>query len=847
MDPVDTPSFDPYHKWLGIRDYQRAPNHYRLLGLELFENDEEVIRDAASRQLAHLRGYRVGALKEHAQRLLDEVLQARQILLDVEQKAAYDRTLRLQTSDTPSREAGRNGAHAMHAPGAASVPVECPSCSTENVAGRYYCTSCGLRLWEPCLRCAHRNTAAERHCGGCGMHLATQLQETKAELDAKFDAAMALAEAQRHADAVDLVLEIQVPDHSGLARIRERVQDILAFLRKEIHRWQHELAAIIHQGQKHFGAYDYEQAALILERVPEPYRTDEHRALLDQVRTRQVEVLTLVGEIRQAVSEKRTAGLLAKVEQLLAIQPDHAQARQLAQKLRPLEQKKQLREREALAKAAVALVAKHNYSAALDRLERIPESLLTPQLKKLLDDTRLKAAETDWLAADLREAVIYDEHLLPIAERLQTLRPQDQEVTRVVERLRHQAAGQVNGKPPFPTPPVGSAWGPPIETIGRFARIDISRLDDRAIAAPERFTVAAGLALQGLGQAVLQINLSTEDKLSLFGWLFKGRRKTPTVAWGIDLGRAALKAIKLSYVEAEGKVVAEAVEQIEHAKLLNQPEVDSSEVLHVTLEKFLARVDLSNAVLCVSIPSHKVLYRSITLPLIDERKIPDLVKFEARQQIPFPPDEAVWGYQVLSATESDALAVRECDVALLGLRRSEAQAALAPFTDRGIKIDVLQSDAAALLNFLLYEGGRKPPPAPEKPALWIEPNSPAPADVLVAMDIGTDSTNFIVSNSQSLVIRSIPLGGNNFSRVLVRDLQLTFAEAEKLKHTPTAARQLHQLYELLDPRLNDLVRETRRTIDSFLQSDANRRVKRLVVVGGGSKLHGLLRRLWRGG
>ncbi len=40
-------SFDPYLEWLGIRDEQRPPNHYRLLGVEPFENDPKVIASAA--------------------------------------------------------------------------------------------------------------------------------------------------------------------------------------------------------------------------------------------------------------------------------------------------------------------------------------------------------------------------------------------------------------------------------------------------------------------------------------------------------------------------------------------------------------------------------------------------------------------------------------------------------------------------------------------------------------------------------------------------------------------------------------------------------------------------------
>ena len=40
-------SFDPYHKWLGILPKDQPPHHYRLLGLETFEDDLQVIEAAA--------------------------------------------------------------------------------------------------------------------------------------------------------------------------------------------------------------------------------------------------------------------------------------------------------------------------------------------------------------------------------------------------------------------------------------------------------------------------------------------------------------------------------------------------------------------------------------------------------------------------------------------------------------------------------------------------------------------------------------------------------------------------------------------------------------------------------
>ncbi len=45
--------FDGYYKWLGIPPSEQPPNHYRLLGLGLFESDPDVIQ-AVRPVMAHL-------------------------------------------------------------------------------------------------------------------------------------------------------------------------------------------------------------------------------------------------------------------------------------------------------------------------------------------------------------------------------------------------------------------------------------------------------------------------------------------------------------------------------------------------------------------------------------------------------------------------------------------------------------------------------------------------------------------------------------------------------------------------------------------------------------------------
>ena len=86
--------FDPYHKWLGIPPDQQPPNHYRLLGIAEFESDLEVIGAAADRQMAHLRTKSSGAYGDLSQRLLNEVAQAKIVLLNEDKRVEYDKSIK---------------------------------------------------------------------------------------------------------------------------------------------------------------------------------------------------------------------------------------------------------------------------------------------------------------------------------------------------------------------------------------------------------------------------------------------------------------------------------------------------------------------------------------------------------------------------------------------------------------------------------------------------------------------------------------------------------------------------------------------------------------------------------
>src|SRR5579863_8893615 len=87
------PNFDPYHKWLGIPPNEQPPNHYRLLGISLFEADPDVIDAAADQRMTFVRQCASGPHLAASQKLLNELAAARLCLLSPEAKVAYDQAL----------------------------------------------------------------------------------------------------------------------------------------------------------------------------------------------------------------------------------------------------------------------------------------------------------------------------------------------------------------------------------------------------------------------------------------------------------------------------------------------------------------------------------------------------------------------------------------------------------------------------------------------------------------------------------------------------------------------------------------------------------------------------------
>ncbi|MFC1758821.1 PA14 domain-containing protein [Planctomycetota bacterium] len=96
--------FNPYAVWLGIDSQNQHPNYYQLLGLNDFESDPELIRDAAGQRMARIKVFATGPHSCESQQLLNEIARAKVDLLDVSVKNRYDAELRKSTTASDTEE-----------------------------------------------------------------------------------------------------------------------------------------------------------------------------------------------------------------------------------------------------------------------------------------------------------------------------------------------------------------------------------------------------------------------------------------------------------------------------------------------------------------------------------------------------------------------------------------------------------------------------------------------------------------------------------------------------------------------------------------------------------------------
>jgi len=301
--------------------------------------------------------------------------------------------------------------------------------------------------------------------------------------------------------------------------------------------------------------------------------------------------------------------------------------------------------------------------------------------------------------------------------------------------------------------------------------------------------------------------------------------KGAKTAWGIDIGNGTLKALQLRIEDGEIEVLDFAV--IAHKHILTQSGIDPAgrrKLIDYALEKFLDAHEVVGSDVVVSVPGQHSFARFVSLPPVEKKRIPEMVKYEAVQQIPFDIEEVEWDWQAFEGGDEKN---PETEVGIFAIKTDLVNNALAPVFDAGVRVNTVQMAPMAIYNFLSHH---------------FQKLSEAPGTkAVIALDIGAENSDLIISDGQKVWQRNIPIGGNQLTEAVMKAFKLSFSKAEALKRTASSSKYARQIFQATRTVFSDLAAEVQRSIGFYSSSNRNIKFTQVLALGNAMKMPGLVK------
>lgn len=296
--------------------------------------------------------------------------------------------------------------------------------------------------------------------------------------------------------------------------------------------------------------------------------------------------------------------------------------------------------------------------------------------------------------------------------------------------------------------------------------------------------------------------------------------------WAIDIGTTSLKALRVCQGENGLQVIG--FSHIEHAKPLTAEGVgmvEKEQIVADTLREFLDENEIGKEEVGISIAGQNSFSRFIKLPPVEPKKIPEIVQFEAVQQIPFDINEVEWDWQLMENENSP-----DKEVGLFAIKNELISEVMDHFTKENLRVTCVQIAPMALYNFAWYDRREVAESADQ---------------ATIILDMGAENTTLVICTKDSVWQRSIRIGGNTFTQAIGDTFRKDFKTAEKLKRTAPMSKYMRQIYTAMKPVYTDLGGEIQRSLGFYSSSPQGRdkTFNKVIALGGGMKLQGLAKYL----
>jgi type IV pilus assembly protein PilM len=119
-----------------------------------------------------------------------------------------------------------------------------------------------------------------------------------------------------------------------------------------------------------------------------------------------------------------------------------------------------------------------------------------------------------------------------------------------------------------------------------------------------------------------------------------------------------------------------------------------------------------------------------------------------------------------------------------------------------------------------------------------------PRATIALLNIGASLMNINITKAgMPLFVRDVSVGGNQYTDILQKELQLNFQEAEDLKLGRSGGGEAEMVQPLLESITDMLIMEVQKTFDFFRETYPTETISRVLISGGTSHMYGLAQRI----
>lgn len=290
---------------------------------------------------------------------------------------------------------------------------------------------------------------------------------------------------------------------------------------------------------------------------------------------------------------------------------------------------------------------------------------------------------------------------------------------------------------------------------------------------------------------------------------------------GIDIGTESIKIVEIAWQKGQPTLKNFGIKELPD-RVIEDGRIIDSQQLTETLRQLLATMHTRTKNAVVAVGGRVMFARELMFPTMTAEELREAIKWDLEKYIPYAPNSYYYDFAIVGKGNTET----EIKALLVASPMENVNNIITIIKSVGLNLTAVDMEPLALHRIF------------------------TDADKAMVIDIGALLSQVTVfQNGSPAVIRNIPIGGKNFTNVIMQALQLDFKEAEQLKQNQMnlsradIALKYFDAQQQLEVLFAEFARDIRRTAEYYQQQNRNVIIDKIFVTGGGAQLGHLVQYL----